>query len=90
MDRTCLIIGKFASRPNAFAGRYPKITENTTWVEDGHRSDRKNDQGTFEDHKGDFIVGKVTAEPIPQLGDAIGATDKDKHGSNEETLLLLA
>lgn len=80
-----MLITELAHRGNTLACRYPTISKYPTRMKDGHSSDCENNQGTFKDHEGDLVVGQMTIEAVPKLGNTVDAANEDEHSGEEET-----
>lgn len=84
-----MVLGKLALGSDALASWNPEVAEDTAGVEESHGSDGEDDHGTLEDHEGDFVVGKLAVETVPELGDTVDASDEDENCGGEETLMML-
>jgi hypothetical protein len=56
-------------------------------VVDSQGGDGENDQWSLENHESDLIVGEVSTEAIPELGDAVDASYEDENGGGEQSPL---
>jgi hypothetical protein len=52
-------------------------------VVDSQGGDGENDQWSLENHESDLIVGEVSTEAIPELGNAVDASYEDENGGGE-------
>jgi hypothetical protein len=56
----------------------------------GHRSDCKNNHRPLEYHKRCLVIRKFTTKTVPELSDAVEASDIDKNSGDEKTYAMSA
>jgi hypothetical protein len=96
LDRLGEVDGRVVLAVEALAGAHtkacghPKVAEDAARVEDGHGGGGGDDQWSFEDHEGKFVVGEMRVKATPELSHTVDASDEDEHSSDEQACLALA
>ena len=63
----------------------PMTRKRNSRMEDRQGEHGNHDHGTFEDHKGDFLVGERAVEALAEFRNTVDRTDKDGEGGDSES-----